>query len=156
MDEAHVQHPVRLVQHEGFDPVQPHEALADQVHKPAGAGDHDLGSPVEGFRLRGLPDAAEQDAAVQLQPFSVQHEVFIGLQGQFPGRGEHQRADDPGVGLPGRRFREPLQDGQGEGGGFTGAGLGAAQDIPALEDQRDRRLLDRGRFPVACFLNIVK
>ena len=45
-----------------------------------------------------------------------------------------------------------LEDGNGEGGGFTGTGLGLRNDIPALSDGQDGTLLDsRGLLKVCTF-----
>ena len=44
--------------------------------------------------------------------------------------------------------REALQQGQGESGGFTGAGLREADNVAAFEDQRDGLRLNGGGFRV--------
>jgi hypothetical protein len=41
-DEAHVEHPVRLVDHEQVAAVQHDLAAAEQVHQPARRGDQDV------------------------------------------------------------------------------------------------------------------
>ena len=148
MDETHVQHPVGFVQHEDLHPVQPDQPLAHQVQQAAGAGDDDIRAAVQGFHLAALADAAEDDGAVQAFPFAVQLKVFPGLQGKLPGRGQDQGTDHFRVPLRGQRF-QPLQDGQGKGGGFSGAGLGAAQDVLSFQYQRDGGLLDGGRGFIA-------
>ena len=43
MDEAHVQHPVRLVQHHGFCRIHPDGAALHVVGEPPRRGHHDLG-----------------------------------------------------------------------------------------------------------------
>ena len=43
LEKAHVQHPVRLVQHHGLDLVQPQGLAVVVVHEPARGGHHDLG-----------------------------------------------------------------------------------------------------------------
>ena len=49
-----------------------------------------------------------------------------------------------------RRFGgEPLQERQGEGGSLAGAGGGLSQEVPAVEEGRDRLALDGGGFLVA-------
>jgi hypothetical protein len=63
----------------------------------------------------------------------VAGEAFLDLQGQLAGGGEHQGAY--GAALGSRRFlRKTLENGQGESGGLTGAGLRAAQQITALKN----------------------
>ena len=46
---------------------------------------------------------------------------------------------------------EPVEDGEREGGGLAGAGLGGGEDIAAGEDQRDGFGLDGGRGGVPLF-----
>ena len=57
-DEAHVQHPVRLVEDEDLDAGQVDRALAEVVEQAAGRGDDDLGTGAEGADLRVEADAA--------------------------------------------------------------------------------------------------
>jgi hypothetical protein len=70
---------------------------------------------------------------------------------QFAGRREDQRAHR----MAGRRRaaagqgQDALQDGQHEGGRLAGAGLGAAHDVLAADDERDGLGLDRRRLGVA-------
>ncbi len=44
---------------------------------------------------------------------------------------------------------EALEHGQDEGGRLAGPGLGAGEHVAALQDERDRLLLDGGGFRVA-------
>jgi hypothetical protein len=85
-----------------------------------------------------------------LQVATVSGEALADLDGQLAGRGEDQRADgtlDLLWRLPaGMQF---LQDGDGEGGRFAGAGLCATQQVAALDQVRDGLFLDRGRVGVA-------
>ena len=46
-----------------------------------------------------------------------------------------------------------MQDGQGEGSGFPGAGLSAAEQVTPTHDQRDRSLLNRCGGGVAFFVH---
>ena len=144
MDKAHIQHAVSFIQHEDIHPVQADKSLAHQVQEPSGTGDDNFRAPVEGFHLAALADAAEDDGAVQAFALAVELEVLPGLHGQLPGGGEDQGADHFRV-PPRGNLLQPLQDGQGESGGFAGARLGAAQHILSLQDQRDGSLLDGGR-----------
>ena len=149
MNKAHVQHAVRFVQDKDLHPVQADQALAHQVQQAAGAGDDDVRAAVERLHLRSLADTAEDHSALQREAPAVLLKVFPGLHRQFPGGGKDERADHFRIRAPGALLLQPLEDGKGEGGGFAGSGLGAAQDIIAFEDQRDGRLLDRRRNAVA-------
>ena len=155
MDEAHVEHAVGLVQDEDLDPVEADEAVAHEVQQAAGAGDDDVRAAVEGFHLAALADAAEDDGGLEAQALAVEKKVLIGLQGQLPGGGEDEGADDFGV-RPRGRLMEALQDREREGGGFAGAGLGAAEDVLSRKDQGDRGRLDRGRCFVPRFMDVLQ
>ena len=90
VDEAHVQHPVGLVQHEDFQLVQLDEALLVQVHEPARSGHQDVHPPAQGLHLGVLAHAAEDDGAPQGQVLAVGQEALLDLNGQLPGGGEDQ------------------------------------------------------------------
>ena len=150
VDEAHVQHPVRLVQHEDFHPVQPDDALTHQVHQAAGAGDDDVRALVQGLGLRALAHAAEHDAASQRQPPAVGLDVFRGLEGQLPGRRQNQRPDDPGLRPAGGPGQQLLQNGQGKGRRFAGARLSTAKHILPGKNQGDGGILNRGGLLISC------
>ena len=128
MDEAHVQHTVRLVQHEDLDAGQVQKPLAVEVQQTARRGHQDVQPPADGVHLGLLAHAAEDHRGAQGQVAPVGREAVLDLQGQLPGGGEDQGPDHPGLGGP---AAEPLKDGGGEGAGLAGARLGAAQHVPA-------------------------
>ncbi len=68
------------------------------------------------------------------------------LIGELTGRLDDQRARHARLGAPGG---ETVDHRQGETGGLACAGLGDAQHVATLQDDRDRLLLDRGRFGIA-------
>ena len=90
-------------------------------------------------------DAAVDDGRAQVGVLAVGPERFLDLDRELAGRREDQRAHR----MPRRRGarvrhrQEPLQDRQREAGGLAGAGLGAAHDVLAGEDDGDRLRLDR-------------
>ena len=61
MDEAHIQHPIGLVQDEDLDGGQVQESLTGQVQQAAGGGGEDVNSPLNLLHLGSLPHAAEDD-----------------------------------------------------------------------------------------------
>ena len=63
VDEAHVEHPVRLVEDEDLDLREVDRVLAGVVEEAAGRRDDDLGAGAQGARL-----GAEADAAVDRPP----------------------------------------------------------------------------------------
>ena len=131
VDEAHVEHPVGLVEDEDLEPVEADVALADQVEQAAGRGDEDVDAARQRLDLRALADAAEDHGVAQLQVAAVGREARLDLGGELAGRGQHQGAAGPGPGAA-RLAGQALQDRQREGGGLAGAGLGAAEQVAAL------------------------
>jgi hypothetical protein len=69
--------------------------------------------------------------------------VRLHLRRQLARGRQDQRAE------PLRPVEQTREDGQDEGGGLTGAGLGGADHVLALEDDRDRFSLDGRRFGIA-------
>src|SRR6185295_4973438 len=81
-------------------------------------------------------DAAEDHRRAQLRVLAVGLERFLDLYRELARRREDQRPDRvpgwrrTGIGLGG----EALEDRQRKTGGFSGAGLGAAHHVEALQD----------------------
>ena len=139
MDEAHVQHPVRLVQHHGPGAVHPDGAALHVVAEPAGGGNHDLGPLFQRVDL--LPDglpAVKADAADAGAEGGDVPELVGDLNGQLPGGGQDDRLD--GVVL--RVY--VLNDGDAVGKGFAGAGGGLGDDVLPGHHGRDAARLDGG------------
>ena len=148
MDEAHVQHPVRLVQDEDLQLGQVDKALALEIHEPAGGSDQDIHAPLQLVHLGCLPHAAENDGGAEGEMPAVGLEALLNLEGQFTGGGEDQGADWPPLALTGA---ELLENGGGEGAGLARAGLGAAQDVPARQGGGDCFFLNGGGLFIALF-----
>ena len=128
VDEAHVQHPVGLVQHEDLQPGQVDELLAVEVAQAAGGGHQDVHAIFQPLHLGGLAHAAEDDGGAQGQVLAIGLKALLDLEGQLPGGGEDQGPDGAALGLMAAKL---LENGGGEGAGLSGAGLGAAQHVPA-------------------------
>ncbi len=65
VDEAHVEHPVGLVEDQHFHVRQIHEALLHQVQQPAGRGDQDVDAVFSARTCGAWPDAAVNDGLPQ-------------------------------------------------------------------------------------------
>ena len=130
VDKAHVQHPIRLVQDEDLQPGQVDIALLVQVCQPARGCHQNIGALLQRLHLGPLAHAAEDDGAAQGKMGAVGGKAVLILDGQLPGGGENQRPDR--VILP-ALCAEPGENGHGEGAGLSGAGLGAAQYVPARQ-----------------------
>jgi len=142
--EADVEHPVGLVEHDVADVIQRQGAARQVVEHTAGRADDD-GRPapdLDELLVEALTTIDGHGAAVGAgrEPGSL----FGDLHDQLTGRRQDQRL---GTGLI---VVAPLiHEGQEEGGGLPGAGLGLSNDIASAEGFRDERRLDRGGFEVA-------
>ncbi len=145
MDEAHVEHAVGLVEDEHLDAVEAQVALAHQVEQAAGRRHHHVDAAAQRLHLGALADAAEDHRVRDAQVAAVGAEAVADLRGELARGGQHQAAHRARLALlrGGLGGRQALQDGQGEGGGLAGAGLGAAEEVAAGERRRDGLLLDR-------------
>ena len=153
VDEAHVEHPVGLVEHQDLDLRQVDRALADVIQQPAGGRHQDVHPPLELTDLRLDADAAEHHHRTEPEVLAVVAHRLLDLGGQFAGRRQHQRADRPAA--TGRALRprvvEPLQHRQREPGGLAGAGLSGAHQVAAGQHRGNRLRLDRRGLGVAAF-----
>ena len=126
VDEAHAQHLIGLVEHQGAQAGEVEGALAHVVHHPARGADHHLHAPLEPGDL-----VAEIGAAIDGQHPQVGHlggegvKRFGHLDRQFPGGGEHQHLGGALAGVDGG------EQGQGEGCRFARARLGLAHQVAA-------------------------
>ena len=147
VDKTHIQHPVRLVQHEDLQTSQIHMTLGAQVIEPARGGHQHVHPPLQGLHLRPLAHAAEDDGAAHRQVLAVLLKTLLNLQRQFPGRRQYQRPNGPVAPLP---FPlEHLQNGHGEGRGLASTGLGTANQVPARKHRRNGLGLDGRGLPIA-------
>ena len=152
--EAHAQHLVRLVQHEGLQVGEVQRAALEVVDHAARRADDDLRAPAQARQLRTVRGAAvhgQHGDVVEVLGVAV--EGVGHLEGELAGRGEREHLR--GVRAPGhvRGLGEAGQGRQRERAGLAGAGLGQAHDVAAVQQQRDGRLLDRRGAGVAQVLD---
>ena len=141
--ETHVQHAVRLVQHQGVQRVELQAAALEVVHDASGRADHDVGAVLQAVALR-----AHRRAAAQRQHLDVGLEarqaadLLRDLVGQLAGGAQHH-------GLHGELAHvEPGEQRQAEGRGLATAGLGLGDEVVPGERQRQAGGLDRGHGAV--------
>ena len=87
--EAHVEHPVGLVEDEDADALQRDRAARDQVLEPARRGDDDVGA-VGGLDLGAEADAAVDGGDLQVARAGDRVELVDDLAGQLAGRRQDQ------------------------------------------------------------------
>ena len=145
-DEAHVEHPVGLVDDHDLHAGQEQLAALEMVEQPAWRSDQHVDAAVDQRILFLEAHAADQERLGQLHVLGIGVEVFRHLGGQLARRAEHQRTRHP---RPGTAARQHADHRQGERRGLAGAGLGDAEHVLAFERRGDRPRLDRCRRLVA-------
>ena len=149
MDEAHVQHAVSLVQHQHLHLAQVQHALLQQVEQAAGCGHQNVHAFFDFGDLRVHAHTAKNDGGGQLQVLAVGAHRFFHLRSELARGGEHQGPDARAAKfvLSAAAHAQLVQHGQHKGSGFAGAGLGATEQIMAVEHNRDGLGLNgRGGF----------
>ena len=144
--EAHVEHPVDLVQDQDVDLLKGAVALLQVVQEATRRRREDVHAALQVIGLLPVADAPVDDRHPQVRELGVLVEGFLDLERELAGGLEDQAAHRA-VGA------EPLDDRERKGGGLAGAGLGGPDHVPARKDQRDRLGLDRGRVGVALLLD---
>ncbi len=148
-EEPHVEHAVDLIEDENLDFPEAHGGAVEAIDEAAGSGDHDIHAFLELLHLLAEADAAVEKGDLHPGLGSVFFKLLGDLVGEFTGR-----LEDEDLGFS--QLLDFRKRGQCERRGFASACLGCADDVLALEDDRDRLRLDRGRVGVARFQNCFK
>ena len=132
--EAHVEHPVGLVEDEHGDVTERDDAAAEQVLEPAGGGDQEVGA-ARGLDLRAEADAAVDGGDAERPRLGERAQFVDDLADQLPGRGEDEaeRLIGPGG--------DPLDQRDPEGKGLARTGRGLDEKVVAGERVADDELL---------------
>ena len=142
---AHVQHAVRLVEHEHLHVAQARGPLVHEVHEAAGRGDEHVGAVLELLDLRLVGQAAHHGGYAVVGGHGHGGAHLADLLRQLA-RGRDHQHERP---LPALRVPEPVQGGQRERGRLARAGLGGRNEVAALQHQRDGLLLHGGGHFIA-------
>ncbi len=147
VDEAHAQHLVGFVQHQGLELAEVEGAFFDVVdHAARGRHDH-VHAAAQCRQLRAIALAAVDRQHVEaLDVGGIALEGFGDLDRQLARGRQHQRLRGGLLDVDAR------QDRQREGRGLAGAGLGLPEHVAVGQQQRDRGGLDRRRRLVADLL----
>ena len=144
--EAHVEHPVGLVDHEDVDAAEQHLAAVEPVEQAAGGRDQDVDAPLQRLLLVAHADAADQQRHGQVEMLAVDLEILRRLGRELARRRDDHRARHP---RPGPAVGQDMQHRQDERGRLAGAGLGDADHVAAGQHHRDGPGLDGGGLGVA-------
>jgi len=145
--EAHVEHPVGLVEHDHPECAEAQGAPLEVVVEAPRGRDDDGGPRREGAKLRPHGLAADENGGPEASPAPEDAERFGDLERELT-RGCQHEGVDSGAGAR-ERPREPLDDGNRERRGLAGARLGAADQVAAVENRTDRLGLDGSRNGIA-------
>jgi hypothetical protein len=143
--EPHVEHAIRLVEHEDLDLAEVDRSLPDVVEQAPGRRDEDLDAGSEGLDLRLDRDPAVDHGRTERDGPPIGPDARVDLHGELPRGNQDQHADrvaggrEAGVGV----LPHPVEDREHEGGRLAGARLGGGEEIAALQDQRNGIGLDR-------------
>ena len=138
--EAHVQHLVRLVQHQMPNPIQLHRLALGEVDQATRRGDDHVARLFQLGDLGGdVGPAVHRDGPNPLLVFRKRFELFGDLLPEFARRREHQRLHVVPLGV------EVVEKRQAKGGRLAGACLGQSYEIPvSLKQQRNGLRLNVG------------
>ena len=124
--------------------------VAHQVDEPPRRGDHDLRAAADIPHLTELVHATKHAGETRLRILRVLHVILAGLRRQFACGTEDQRARMAHLRLCcAARTHQSIKDRQQKRRRLAGTGLRAADQVAAVEDRRDRLLLDRRGKSVA-------
>ena len=148
MDEAHVEHAVGLVEDEHLDIVEAHRAAVVEVEQAARRRHQHVDPARQRADLLADRHAADDQRRRDAEMAAVGGERIDDLAAELAGRRQHQHAAALRLQLL-RVAGEAMEDGEREGGGLAGAGLGNADEVASGKGWRDGGRLDRRRRGIA-------
>ena len=92
VDETHIQHAVRFVEHECFHSAQINVTLVDEIEQATGSRDEDINTSTEIADLLALAHASEDDGVAEVQVAAVSDEALIDLHRKFACWTQDERA----------------------------------------------------------------
>ena len=146
--EPHVEHAVRLVEHEALHLIEIDYALCHQVDKAARACDYGFRTLLDILDLPKLTDPAKDARKRQLGVLRVGADILGCLRGEFARRRKDKRARMANMTRT-AMLDKVVQDRQHECRRLSGAGLRTADKIAPLEKMGHSLLLDGRRGFVA-------
>ena len=149
VDEPHVEHPIRFVEHQQFDLAQIHLPLIAQVHQTTRGRDQHIDPRADRRDLLPLVHPTEHHSVAQLQVLPVRNEAIENLLRKLARRRKHERPRVPTRREPGPHLVQDLEHRERERARLPRPRLRRPQDVRPLQRDRNRSGLDRRRFGVA-------
>ena len=147
--ETHVEHAVRLIDHQNAHLAQIQLALIGEVQQAPGRADRDAHALLQCALLLGIAHAAVEAGDGDVEVLADLARVVLDLVGQFAGRGHDQRDAVVEAAL----LQERLEDADQEGGRLAGSGLRLNRDVGADETIYEGLLLYRRTLGESQFVN---
>jgi hypothetical protein len=141
--EAHVEHAVRLVQHEHLEVVEHHVLPLEVVDQAARRCDDDVHAAAQLLLLRVERHPAEHRRDGDRRMSGVFAKALVHLHAQLARRRQDERSRAP------RSVHQPVDDRQCERRSLARAGLSQADEVASATRQGDRVALDRRRRRVS-------
>jgi len=139
------QHLISFIETEYLDIVSPKRSAVDHVIHPARGTDNDLDTLLELRHVLADISAADAGVALDVHVVTESDDDFLDLLSQLASGRENEGLSA----LDGQVYL--LEDGDGECGCLSSAGLGLSDDIVTLDDRDDGTLLN-GRGPLETVL----
>ena len=149
---THVQHPVRLIQHQKLQPRKIRAPLRHQIHQPPRRRDHQVHATAQRLLLRALPYPAIHVRHPQRHMLRIGPHIFMNLHHQLPSRRQHQRPR-PVLRPRGNHLLQLHQHRQRKSRRLPRPRLRNPDQVMPFDDERDRSRLNRRRLRVTCILN---
>ncbi|MNP27049.1 hypothetical protein D3C76_1199350 [compost metagenome] len=93
MNEAHIEHPVSLIQYEQLYMLEVSMLLRDQIDQTAWSSNQNICAQCQSTFLRSLRDTADNRRRADTGKLAVDLNILINLQRQLAGWGKNQRTD---------------------------------------------------------------
>ena len=141
MDETQVHHLVRFIENEDFDVLECHRALLDQIDQTARCRNENINAASKALFLAENGHAAKDAIHLQAKEFAIGAEAVGDLCRKFAGWRQHQHT----AAILLTRFWlccEMMERWQSKRRGLAGSGLCDTAQVAALQQWRDRLLLD--------------
>ncbi|MNX18764.1 hypothetical protein D3C86_486670 [compost metagenome] len=136
---AHVEHAIRLVEHQEADAAQVEAVALGEVLEPSRRADDEILAALNGLALLTQAHAAIEGHDAQPACGSHLGDRLADLNGQLPRRNDHECLR-PRTGL------EAREQGQAIGQCLSGPRLGLDDDVALRQDERNGLLLNGGQF----------
>ena len=136
VNEAHIQHAIRFVQHEEFKRLQGHRFLVNQIEQAAGSCHQHIYTANQVTLLAYIAHATENAGGRDSRKLGVLLKTVFYLNGKLTSREENQRAASLGrTELSG--IQQQLQNRESKGRRLARTRLGDTQQVTPLQQTRD-------------------